>query len=198
MENNNAVIAGTIMKELEFYYEAYGEKFYSTEIGVCRTSGYMDIIPLTIPEVLIAGEIRTGDKVKVSGMFRSYNTRSNGKSRVLLRVFVDEINEYDGDYNDIVLDGYLCKLPNYRETPRGRNITDVLLATNRSCGKSDYLPCILWGRNALRASEFQVGTRIAVSGRIQSRVYQKKISETESEERVAYEISVYKVEVLEW
>lgn len=197
MENNNAVIAGTIMKELEFYYEAYGEKFYSTEIGVYRTSGYMDIIPLTIPEVLIAGEIRTGDKVKVSGMFRSYNTRSNGKSRVLLRVFVDEINEYDGDYNDIVLDGYLCKLPNYRETPRGRNITDAVLAVNRKYG-SDYIPCIFWGRNALRASEFQIGTRILVTGRIQSRVYQKRISETETEERVAYEVSVCKVEVQEW
>lgn len=195
--NNGVTLAGTIMKELEFDYEAYGEKFYQTEIGVYRTSGYMDIIPLIIPEVLIAGEIKTGNKIKVSGTFRSYNTRSGGKNRVLLRVFVDEINEYYADYNDIVLDGYVCKLPNYRETPRGRDITDAVLAVNRKYG-SDYIPCIFWGRNALRASEFQIGTRILVTGRIQSRVYQKRISETETEDRVAYEVSVCKVEVLEW
>ena len=144
----------------------------------------------------------TGEFIMVSGQFRSYNRHDEQKNRLVLSVFVREVSfieeELDGaKTNNIFLDGYICKLPVYRKTPLGREIADLLLAVNRPYGKSDYIPCICWGRNARFASTFEVGEHVQIMGRIQSREYIKKLTETETEKRIAYEVSVSKLECLE-
>ena len=171
-----------------------------TEISVCRLSDQADVIPLMVSERLL--DIRRnyiGQTVAATGQFRSYNRHEGNRNRLLLSVFVREIEFLDGfdDYtktNLIFLDGYICKQPVYRKTPLGREIADLLVAVNRPYGKSDYIPCIAWGRNARYASGFEVGGRVRVWGRVQSREYTKKLSEVECEKRVAYEISVSKLE----
>lgn len=120
----------------------------------------------------------------------------------ILSVFVCDIEAIDSkdaniDKNCITINGYVCKEPNYRKTPLGREITDMLIAVNRDYGKSDYIPCIAWGRNARFAGGFKIGTRVKLIGRIQSREYDKKISDTEFEKKVAYEVSVSKCDVIE-
>jgi primosomal replication protein N len=141
-----------------------------------------------------------GSLVVINGQFRSYNRHEEHKNKLVLSVFarevefVTEISE-TVKTNQIFLDGYVCKEPIYRKTPLGREIADLLLAVNRPYGKSDYIPCICWGRNARYASNFQVGERCLVWGRIQSREYMKKIGEDELEKRVAYEVSVSKLEI---
>lgn len=202
-ENNQVTMMGEIVSAFQFSHEVFGEGFYMVELAVSRLSNYSDYIPLMISERLIDTEQDyTGQFIRVSGQFRSYNRHEEKKNRLVLSVFVreleflDEIDENEKT-NQIFLDGYICKEPICRKTPLGREIADVLLAVNRSYGKSDYIPCICWGRNARFASGFTVGSHIQILGRVQSREYVKRISEEEVEHRVAYEVSVSKVDLLE-
>lgn len=202
-ENNQVSMMGEIVTEFQFSHEVFGEGFYMVELAVNRLSNYSDYIPLMISERLIDTEQDyTGQLIRVSGQFRSYNRHEEKKNRLVLSVFVreleflDEIDENEKT-NQIFLDGYICKEPIYRKTPLGREIADVLLAVNRSYGKSDYIPCICWGRNARFASGFTVGSHIQIVGRVQSREYVKRIDEENVEHRVAYEVSVSKVDLLE-
>ena len=201
-ENNQVSMMGEIVSEFRYSHEVFGEGFYMVDIAVNRLSNYADYIPLMISERLIDTEQDyIGQLIHVTGQFRSYNRHEEKKNRLVLSVFVreleflDEIDE-DEKTNQIFLDGYICKEPIYRKTPLGREIADVLLAVNRSDGNSDYIPCICWGRNARFAAGFEVGSHIQMYGRIQSREYVKKISETETERRVAYEVSVSKVDLI--
>ena len=173
------------------------------DVLVRRLSNSEDRIPLMISERLIdVTQDYTGEFIMVSGQFRSYNRHEEQKNRLILSVFVREVEFIDEEpdgakTNTILLDGYICKPPIYRKTPLGREIADLLLAVNRPYGKSDYIPCICWGRNARYASAFEVGEHVQVLGRIQSREYVKKLSEIETEKRVAYEVSVSKLECID-
>ncbi len=203
IENNQVVIMGEIVSDFAFSHEIFGEGFYMVDVRVERLSDSIDIIPLMVSERLldVNGDYK-GMYIMVNGQFRSYNRHEERKNKLVLSVFareiefVDEIGESTKS-NQIYLDGYICKEPVYRKTPLGREIADLLLAVNRPYGKSDYIPCICWGRNARFASNFEVGARCAVWGRIQSREYMKKISDEQLEKRVAYEVSVSKLELME-
>ena len=199
-DNNSVVVIGTVITELEFSHEVYGEKFYSFKLDVPRLSETSDVIRVTISERFF-GCIKpvVGDTVLIKGQFRSYNNFSNIGNKLLLTVFVKEIERTDElesfkNPNSIYLNGYVCKRPVYRTTPFQREIADILLAVNRSYNKSDYIPCIAWGRNAKFAETLEVGTNLKVWGRIQSREYQKRIGEDEFETKMAYEISISKME----
>ncbi len=202
IENNQVTVMGEIVGDFCFSHEIFGEGFFLVDMKVKRLSESYDIIPLMVSERLIdvTGDYN-GRFVAVNGQFRSYNRHEERKNRLVLSVFareiefVDEVEE-SSKTNQIYLDGYICKEPIYRKTPLGREIADVLLAVNRPYGKSDYIPCICWGRNARYANNFRVGERCAVWGRIQSREYMKKLSETDIEKRVAFEVSVSKLELL--
>ena len=200
IENNQVTIMGKVATEFSFSHVVFGEGFYMVEVEVKRLSNSEDRIPLMISERLIdVTQDYTGEYIMVHGQFRSYNRHEEQKNRLVLSVFVREISfmeeEPDGTKtNSIWLDGYICKEPIYRKTPLGREIADLLLAVNRPYGKSDYIPCICWGRNARYASGFEVGEHVQLLGRIQSREYVKRISDTETEKRVAYEVSVSKLE----
>lgn len=202
-DNNQVNIAGEVITDFKFSHDVFGEGFYILEVSVERLSNSFDIIPLMISERLIdVQQDYKGRYIEVSGQFRSYNRHEGNKNRLILSVFVREIKlaeeeDLSSKPNSIFLDGYICKKPVYRKTPLGREIADILLAVNRPYGKSDYIPCICWGRNARFAEKFTVGGHIQVWGRIQSREYQKKISENEFEKRVAYEVSVSKLELIE-
>ena len=202
-ENNKIKMAGRIVSELEFSHEVYGEKFYTFKIEAKRLSENADIVPVTISEKFFPiVKIEEGKNVLISGQFRSYNNFTSVGSRLMLTVFVKDIEEIDelfeySSQNNVYLNGYICKEPVYRTTPFGREIADILLAVNRAYNKSDYIPCIAWGRNAKYASSLSVGDNISIWGRVQSREYQKKISEEEVENRVAYEVSISKMELVE-
>ena len=202
-ENNQVTMIGEIVSEFEFSHEVYGAGFYLVDISVSRLSDSVDYIPLMVSERLVdVTQSYIGETISVSGQFRSYNRHEEKKNRLILSVFVRElefVDEIEDDIksNQIYLDGYICKEPIYRKTPLGREIADLLVAVNRSYGKSDYIPCICWGRNARYASSFEVGSHVEVYGRIQSREYIKKIGEEQTEKRVAYEVSVNKIEFLE-
>ena len=200
MENNKVSVIGTIVSDFTFSHAVFGEGFYLLNLSVSRLSEQADVIPLMISERLIdVTRDYRGCTIEAIGQFRSYNRHEGSKNRLVLSVFVREVRfmEEFTDYtktNQIFLDGYICKEPIYRKTPLGREIADLLVAVNRPYGKSDYIPCIAWGRNARYASGFSVGTRILIWGRVQSREYTKRLSETECEKRVAYEVSVSKLE----
>lgn len=199
-ENNQVIIEGEISGEFVFSHEIFGERFHMIEISARRLSGACDAIPVTISERLIdVTQNYIGQYVCVHGQFRSYNKHDDVKDRLILSVFAQEIEFVEKlleDVNQIYLDGYICKEPIYRKTPLGREIADLLIAVNRSYGKSDYIPCICWGRNARYASGLEIGTHVQIAGRIQSRQYDKKLSEDLTEERVAYEVSISKLEVI--
>ncbi len=197
MNNNKVFIAGTVEGEPKLSHEVMGEKFYEVNMKVKRLSGYCDLVPLTVSEKLMENHnFSHGSQLACSGQFRSYNKQEETKSRLMLTVFAREIMPYTEDVNPNLLEitGYVCKEPIYRTTPFQREICDVLVAVNRSYNKSDYLPCIAWGRNAKFVKDWQVGDKIKLQGRIQSRTYLKKISEEESLQKTAYEISINKVE----
>lgn len=200
IENNQVSVSGEIVSGFTFSHEVFGEGFYMVDILVRRLSDSADQIPVMISERLIdvSGDY-VGEYIRIGGQFRSYNRHEEKKNRLVLSVFAREVEFLDGEMenaktNQIFLDGYICKPPVYRKTPLGREIADLLIAVNRPYGKSDYIPCICWGRNARFASGFEVGGHAQIWGRIQSREYVKKLSETESERRIAYEVSVSKLE----
>ena len=197
-DNNKVSICGEIVSGFTYSHDVFGEGFYLFDLKVNRLSEATDVIPVMVSERIIdVEEDYIGKIARISGQFRSYNRHDNGHCRLVLSVFAREVNFVDEVYcdeNDIFLDGFVCKPPIYRKTTLGREIADVLLAVNRPYGKSDYIPCIFWGRNARFSESFDVGERIKVCGRIQSRNYLKRIDEDEMEIRTAYEVSVGKVE----
>ena len=206
-ENNFLVLIGKIVSEKKFSHEIYGESFYLFNLEVPRLSENSDIIPITISERLIANfDLNLGRKIVVEGQFRSYNSYENEKNKLVLTVFAKDILEYkeespeeeqEKSSNVVTLTGYICKKPIYRQTPFGREIADILLAVNRAYNKSDYIPCIAWGRNARFCENMEVGTEVKVVGRVQSRIYEKKFEDGTVEQRVAYEVSISNLEVID-
>lgn len=199
-DNNKVFIRGEIVSDAEFSHEVYGEGFYEIFVEVKRLSGQGDILPVTISERLITGRgLKVGDTINALGQFRSYNKLVDGKSKLMLTVFVRELLEDNPlkNPNSIVLCGYICKPPTYRTTPFNREIADILIAVNRSYNKSDYIPCIAWGRNARFAKNLAVGEKIGISGRIQSREYQKRLENDEIKIMTAYEVSINKLSAYE-
>lgn len=203
-ENNKVTLSGEIVSNFEFSHECYGEGFYTAMLASERLSREKDVIPIMVSERLVDVKADwVGRFAKVSGQFRSYNKHEGGRRHLELSVFAREFEEFeempfsDNHSNRISLDGYICKQPIYRKTTLGREITDILLAVNRPYGKSDYIPTICWGRNAVYAGNLEVGTRLQIEGRIQSREYQKRISDDEFETRTTYEVSVSKLTVVE-
>ena len=209
-DNNHLVLVGRITSDKRFSHEIYGESFYIFDLEVARLSGNSDIIPITISERLITDETLTeGKKLLIKGQFRSYNSYENEKNRLILTVFAKDVVEVeepeqqeenemvkkDMVTNEVVLIGYICKKPIYRQTPFGREIADILLAVNRAYNKSDYIPCIAWGRNARFCQNLEVGTKVKLVGRVQSRTYEKKYEDGTVENRVAYEVSVSSLEI---
>ena len=196
MQNNRAYVAGEVISAPVFSHEVLGERFYDVVLSVKRLSDRADEIPVTVSDRLMQdASLEVGTRLGVSGQLRSYNKQADGRSKLVLRVFSRELDDGESDTpNRIELEGYVCKPPVYRTTPFRREICDMLLAVNRAYNKSDYIPAIAWGRNAKYAGEFAVGDKVAVSGRIQSRTYQKVLPDGSTEERVAYEVSVSQLE----
>lgn len=198
MLNNKIYLEGEVSSELEFSHEMYGEGFYTFNIEVPRLSDAKDTLYITVSERLISGMgIRIGSKIIVEGQLRSYNKFVDGANRLILTVFARNISpceERSKNPNQIFLDGFICKQPVYRTTPFGREISDMLLAVNRSYNKSDYIPTIAWGRNSRFCKTLNVGDNIRIWGRLQSREYQKKLSEEEVIKKTAYEVSISKME----
>lgn len=205
-DNNHLILVGKVTSEKRFSHEVYGEKFYIFDLSVPRLSGNADIIPVTISERLLTNQdVNIGAKLQIDGQFRSYNSYEHEKNKLILTVFVkdlqfleeqeDEEVVKDKISNEVILDGFICKKPIYRKTPFGREISDILLAVNRAYNKSDYIPCIAWGRNARFCENIAVGTEVKVIGRVQSREYEKKYEDGTVEKKVAYEVSVSSLEV---
>ncbi len=199
-QNNSVEIAGTVNGPLSFSHEVYGEGFYSFQLKVPRFSESCDMINVMVSERLIHNmELTEGDVLLINGQFRSYNKCEEKGSRLLLSVFARDLEKLQGEEpikNNITLEGFICKPPVYRETPFGREISDILVAVNRQYNKSDYIPCIAWGRNARYAATLAVGEHVKLQGRIQSREYQKRVGEDSFVTRTAFEVSVSKLEVL--
>lgn len=198
-ENNDIFLAGEVISDYKFSHEVFGEKFYIFDLKTNRLSEKFDVLPIMVSERIADVTISpVGAVVEVSGQLRSYNMHIENKSRVVLSVFADGIEnlDYAGDTNTITLQGFVCKEPTYRKTPLGRDITDFTIAVNRNYAKSDYIPCIAWGRNAIFLSELPVGTELRITGRFQSREYTKKLENGESEIRTAFEVSVNRMEVV--
>ena len=208
LENNYLTLVGKVTGEKRFSHEIYGEKFYIFDLSVPRLSGNADNIPITISErLLVEEDLEIGKNVIIEGQFRSYNSYENEKNRLVLTVFAKEIkfgNEDEEEFkpskenssNEVILDGFICKKPIYRKTPFGREIADILLAVNRAYSKSDYIPCIAWGRTARFCENMEVGTEVKLVGRVQSRQYEKKHEDGTVENKVAYEVSVGSLEVV--
>ena len=218
LENNYLTLVGKVTSEKQFSHEIYGERFYSFDLSIPRLSGNADIIPVTVSERLITDDMmQIGTKLLIKGQFRSYNSYENEKNRLILTVFAKDIekleeeavepedgeNEVANDFakkdtitNEVVLIGYICKKPIYRQTPFGREIADILLAVNRAYNKSDYIPSIAWGRNARFCQNLEVGSEVKIIGRVQSRNYEKKYEDGTIVKKVAYEVSIGSLEVL--
>lgn len=212
LENNYLTLVGKVTGEKKFSHEIYGERFYVFNLEIARLSGNADIIPITVSERLATDEMLTaGKNLLVKGQFRSYNSYDNEKNRLILTVFAKDVVELEENNqeeenemtkkdmvtNEVVLVGYICKKPIYRQTPFGREIADILLAVNRAYNKSDYIPTIAWGRNARFCQNLEVGTKVKLVGRVQSRMYEKKYEDGTVENRVAYEVSIGSLEVVE-
>ena len=203
IENNQVSIIGKVVSGFTFSHDVFGEGFYMVELSVKRLSDSSDRIPVMISERLIdVAQDYQGEYIQVEGQFRSYNRHEEKKNRLVLSVFAREVSfveEADDKVrsNQIFLDGFVCKPTVYRKTPLGREIADMLIAVNRPYGKSDYIPCICWGRNARFASGFEVGSRVQIWGRIQSREYMKRLEGELTERRTAYEVSISKLELAE-
>lgn len=198
MLNNKIYLEGKVISELQFSHEMYGEGFYTFYMEVSRLSEAKDELFITVSERLIGGmDIKVGTELMIEGQLRSYNKFMDGSNRLILTVFARNIyycEEKSKNPNQIYLDGFICKEPVYRTTPFGREISDILLAVNRAYNKSDYIPTIAWGRNSRFCKTLKVGDNIKVWGRLQSREYQKKVSDTETIKKIAYEVSISKME----
>lgn len=198
-QNNLVTLCGEVVTAPTHYHEIFGERFYEVQLAVDRLSGMQDILPISVSERLLGDHFTLGSRVTVSGQFRSYNKTVADKSKLMLTVFVKEVLPFDQTLNpnQMLLSGYICKPPVYRTTPFSREIADVLVAVNRQYNKSDYIPCIVWGRNARFASSLSVGQHIQIVGRVQSRNYQKRLDDETVVTRTAYEVSVSKLLLVE-
>ena len=211
LENNYLTLVGKVTGEKKFSHEIYGEKFYVFNLSIPRLSGNADIIPITISERLITDEMLSeGRKLFIKGQFRSYNSYENERNKLILTVFAKDVEELqeieeqeesdivkkDETTNEVVLIGFVCKKPIYRQTPFGREIADLLLAVNRAYNKSDYIPTIAWGRNARFCQNLPIGTEVKIVGRVQSRNYEKKYEDGTVQQRVAYEVSIASLQVV--
>ncbi len=210
LENNHLVLVGKVTSDKTYSHEIYGEKFYIFDLEVPRLSQAIDVIPITVSERLLTNlDLQIGKKLAVEGQFRSYNSYQNERNKLILTVFAKDIVEVKDDEenneedkkeivtNEVILSGYVCKKPIYRQTPFDREIADLLLAVNRAYNKSDYIPCIAWGRNARFCQNMEVGTEVKIIGRVQSRKYEKKFEDGTSEVRVAYEVSISSMEIID-
>ena len=212
LENNYLTLVGKVTGEKKFSHEIYGERFFTFNLSIPRLSGNADIIPVTTSERLITDEMLTeGNKLLIKGQFRSYNSYENERNKLVLTVFAKDVEEVEENEeneenemvkkemttNEVVLIGYVCKKPIYRQTPFGREIADLLLAVNRAYNKSDYIPTIAWGRNARFCQNLEVGTQVKIVGRVQSRMYEKKYEDGTVEQKVAYEVSICSLELIE-
>ena len=212
LENNYLTLVGKVTGEKKFSHEIYGERFFTFNLSIPRLSGNSDVIPVTTSERLITDEMLTeGNKLLIKGQFRSYNSYENEKNKLVLTVFAKDVQEVKDNENseeneitkkemttnEVVLIGYVCKKPIYRQTPFGREIADLLLAVNRAYNKSDYIPTIAWGRNARFCQNLEVGTEVKIVGRVQSRNYEKKHEDGTVEQKVAYEVSICSLELIE-
>lgn len=200
IESNKVVLIGSIVSDFEYSHTVFGEDFYGVKVEVPRLSENVDRLPIMVSErLLIDQNFIRGDKVCIKGQLRSYNKKVEDKSKLILNIFAKDIEAYDENSDEkinpnyIYLDGYICKPTVYRETPFGREICDILLAVNRMYNKSDYIPCITWGRNARYAKNIEVGNRLKIWGRIQSRKYEKKFPDGQVVEKIAYEVSISKL-----
>jgi len=211
LENNYLTLVGKVTSDKKFSHEIYGERFFSFDLSIPRLSGNADIIPIVVSERLINDEMLSIDnKLLIKGQFRSYNSYENEKNKLILTVFAKDIEELeekeeaeesefakkDMVTNEVVLIGFVCKKPIYRQTPFGREIADLLLAVNRAYNKSDYIPTIAWGRNARFCQNLEVGTQVKIIGRVQSRTYEKKYEDGTVETKVAYEVSICSLEII--
>ena len=200
-DNNYAEITGFITNDFEYSHRIMGENFYTATLKSERTSGVFDYIQFTVSDRLIEITDLSDMYVRIKGQYRSFNKHNgDGTSKLILSLFVKEIEEIETEefpYNRITLNGFICKEPIYRTTPLGREIADVLLAVQRKYGKSDYIPCIAWGRNANFVGSLSIGSQIKVSGRIQSRDYKKKLDDGTIVERTCNEVSISSVELVE-
>lgn len=199
MENpgNRIVAVGRFDGGLELSHEVMNEPFYTGSLVVKRLSGAADRLPVTIPGKLLTTDgVITDRPVMVQGQVRSYNKVVDGSGRLMVTLFAQSVAECSDNetLNKVAITGALCRPPVYRSTPFGREICDMMLAVNRAFGKSDYIPCIAWGRNAQYASRFNVGDRIKLTGRLQSREYQKLQENGEYLTRMAYEVSAFTLE----
>ncbi len=212
LENNYLTLVGKVTGEKRFSHEIYGERFFTFNLSIPRLSGNADIIPVTTSERLINDDmLAEGNKLLIKGQFRSYNSYENEKNKLVLTVFAKDVQEVKEEEtsedseivkkemttNEVVLVGYVCKKPIYRQTPFGREIADLLLAVNRAYNKSDYIPTIAWGRNARFCQNLEVGTQVKIVGRVQSRMYEKKHEDGTVEQKVAYEVSICSLELIE-
>ena len=212
LENNYLTLVGKVTGEKRFSHEIYGERFFTFNLSIPRLSGNADIIPVTTSERLITDEMLTeGNKLLIKGQFRSYNSYENERNKLVLTVFAKDVEEVEENEeneenemvkkemttNEVVLIGYVCKKPIYRQTPFGREIADLLLAVNRAYNKSDYIPTIAWGRNARFCQNLEIGTQVKIVGRVQSRMYEKKYEDGTVEQKVAYEVSICSLELIE-
>ena len=208
LENNHLELVGKVTSEKTYSHEIYGEKFYIFDLEVPRLSSAVDIIPITVSERLLTNlDLGIGKKLCIHGQFRSYNSYQNERNKLILTVFAKDIVEVEEQEeseekkdvvtNEVTLSGYVCKKPIYRQTPFDREISDLLLAVNRAYNKSDYIPCIAWGRNARFCQNMEVGTEVKIIGRVQSRKYEKKFEDGTSETRVAYEVSISSMEIID-
>ena len=212
LENNHLVLVGKVTRDKTYSHEIYGEKFYIFDLEVPRLSSAVDIIPITVSERLLTDlNLEIGTKLSIEGQFRSYNSYQNERNKLILTVFAKDIVEIKDEpkkedseeekkdvvTNEVTLSGYVCKKPIYRQTPFDREISDLLLAVNRAYNKSDYIPCIAWGRNARFCQNMEVGTEVKIVGRVQSRKYEKKFEDGTSETRIAYEVSISSMEIID-
>ena len=212
LENNHLVLVGKVTSDKTYSHEIYGEKFYIFDLEVPRLSSAVDIIPITVSERLLTDlNLEIGTKLSIEGQFRSYNSYQNERNKLILTVFAKDIVEIKDEpkiedseeekkdvvTNEVTLSGYVCKKPIYRQTPFDREISDLLLAVNRAYNKSDYIPCIAWGRNARFCQNMDVGTEVKIVGRVQSRKYEKKFEDGTSETRIAYEVSISSMEIID-
>ena len=196
---NKVVLTGTVTGAPTYSHTVFGENFHIVHLSVPRLSGNNDLLPISLSEHLLSDLVTDGNKITVIGQLRSYNKLVETHSKLLLTVFVQDVLPCDDSINPntMELDGYICKTPVYRTTPFNREICDVLLAVNRPYNKSDYIPCIIWGRTARFASTLTVGQHIHIIGRVQSREYQKKQSDGSVDTRTTYEVSVTKLTLVE-
>ena len=201
MENNIITLTGTVQSQAEYSHSVLGENFYSFMLRVPRLSENEDLLPVTVSErQLDTSLVQEGNKIKIKGQLRSYNKYTQAKTRLILTVFAKGIApalpDDSENPNEIFINGFICKAPIYRRTPFGREITDLIVAVNRAFNRSDYIPAIAWGKNALYSENLEVGSNVMLWGRLQSRNYNKRISENETEVRTAYELSITKIEKL--